>query len=118
VPSAQNENPIPITILAISEYSDSAILPRAIPVKALNTAKRNSGFCQMDSGIRVPKARPVVKNIARNNLIVGNCFTKRKPGSNYDSSNFRAFGLCDIAKGNSCKSPECSEAKFRALSDR
>jgi len=40
----QNENPVPITILAILEYSDSAILPKAIPVKALNTAKRNSGF--------------------------------------------------------------------------
>jgi hypothetical protein len=44
--------------------------------------------------------------------------TKRKPGTNYDCSNFRVFGLCDIAKGNSCKSPEYSEAKFRVLSDR
>ena len=114
MPSAQNENPIPITILAISEYSDSAILPRAIPVKALNTAKRNSGFCQMDSGIKVPKALPVVKNEARNSLLIVGCFTKRKPGSNYD---FRTIGLYDIAKGNSCKSPEYSEAKFRVLSD-
>jgi hypothetical protein len=38
--------------------------------------------------------------------------TKRKPGSNYD---FRTIGLYDIAKGNSCKSPEYSEAKFRVL---
>jgi len=66
----------------------------------------------------VPKAGPVVKNIARNNLSIMGCFTKRKPGTNYDSSNFRAFGFCDIAKGNSCKSPEYSEAKFRVLSDR
>jgi hypothetical protein len=44
--------------------------------------------------------------------------TKRKPGTNYDCSNFRVFGLCDIAKGNSCKSLEYSEAKFRVLSDR
>jgi hypothetical protein len=56
VPSAQNQNPILITILATSEHSDSAILPKAIPVKALNTAKRNSGFCQIDALIRVPKA--------------------------------------------------------------
>ena|GEM_PF-2253997 len=118
MPSAQNQNPIPIMILAISEYSYSAILPKAIPVKALNTAMRNSGYCKMDSGIRVPKALPVVKNEARNNLSIVGYFTKRKPGTNYDCSNLRAFGLCDIAKGNSCKSPEYSEAKFRVLSDR
>jgi len=113
-----NENPILITILAISEHSYSVILPRAIPVKALNTAKRNSGFCQMGSGIRVPKAGPVVKDKARNNLLIVGCFTKRKPDPNHDSSNFRVFVFCDIAKGNSCKSPEYSEAKFRVLSDR
>jgi hypothetical protein len=45
----QNENPIPITIVVTSEHSDSAILPKAIPVKALNAAKRNSGFCQIDA---------------------------------------------------------------------
>jgi hypothetical protein len=45
---SQNENPIPITILAISAHSDYAILPKAIPVKALNKAKQNSGFCQKD----------------------------------------------------------------------
>jgi hypothetical protein len=67
----------------------------------------------MDSGIRVPKAGPVVNDKARNNLSIVGCFTKRKPGSNYDFSNFRVFGFCDIAKGNSCKSPEYSEAKFR-----
>jgi hypothetical protein len=44
--------------------------------------------------------------------------TKPKPDPNHDFSNFRAFGLCDIAKGNSCKSLEYSEAKFRVLSDR
>jgi hypothetical protein len=53
VPSAQNESPVPITI---SEQSDYTILPKAIPVKALNTAKRNSGFCQIDIETRVPKA--------------------------------------------------------------
>jgi hypothetical protein len=78
VPSAQNEIPIPITILAISEHSDSAILPKAIPVKALNTAKRNSGFCQIDIETRVPKAGPVVKDKARNNLSIVDCFTQRK----------------------------------------
>jgi hypothetical protein len=66
----------------------------------------------------VPKARPVVKNIARNNLIVVGCFTKQNQYPNYAFSNFRAFVFCDIAKGNSCKSPEYSEAKFRVLSDR
>jgi hypothetical protein len=50
-------------------------LPKAIPVKALNTAKRNSGFCQIDTGIRVPKALPVVKNEARNNLSIVGYFT-------------------------------------------
>jgi hypothetical protein len=114
VPSAQNESPVPITI---SEQSDYTILPKAIPVKALNTAKQNSGFCKIDTGIRVPKAGPVVKNIARSSLLIVGYFTKRKPDTNYDCSNFRAFGLCDIAKGNSCKSPEYSEAKFRVLSD-
>jgi hypothetical protein len=79
VPSAQNESPVPITILAISEYSYSAILPRAIPVKALNTAKRNSGLCQIDIGTRVPKAGSVVKDKARNSLLIVGCFTKRKP---------------------------------------
>jgi hypothetical protein len=77
VPSAQNENPIPITILAISEHSYSAILPKAIPVKALNTAKRNSGFCQIDIGIRVPKAGPAVKDKVRSSLLIVGCFTKR-----------------------------------------
>lgn len=43
--------------------------------------------------------------------------TKRNQYPNHDSSNFRAFGFCDIAKSNSCKSPEYSEAKFRVLSD-
>jgi hypothetical protein len=65
VPSAQNEIRIPITILAISEHSDSAILPKAIPVKALNTAKRNSGLCQIDIGTRVPKAGSVLQNKAK-----------------------------------------------------
>jgi hypothetical protein len=44
--------------------------------------------------------------------------TKRKPDPNHDFSNFRAFVFCDITKGNSCKSPEYSKAKFRVLSDR
>jgi hypothetical protein len=44
VPSAQNEIRIPITLLATSEHSYSVIWPKAIPVKALNTAKRNSRF--------------------------------------------------------------------------
>jgi hypothetical protein len=48
VPSAHNEIRIPITVLAISEHSDYAILPKEIPVKALNIAKQNSGFCQKD----------------------------------------------------------------------
>jgi hypothetical protein len=41
--------------------------------------------------------------------------TKPKPDPNYDFSNFRVFVFCDIAKGNSCKSPEYSDAKFRVL---
>jgi hypothetical protein len=49
VPSAHNEIRIPITVLAISEHSDYAILPKEIPVKALNIAKQNSGFCQKDA---------------------------------------------------------------------
>jgi hypothetical protein len=48
VPSAHNEIRIPITVLAISEHLDYAILPKAIPVKALNTAKRNSGLFDID----------------------------------------------------------------------
>ena len=48
VPSAQNEIRIPITLLAISEYSYSAILPKAIPVKSLNTRKIDSRFGEID----------------------------------------------------------------------
>jgi hypothetical protein len=44
--------------------------------------------------------------------------TKQNQYPNHDSNNFRAFGFCDIAIGNSYKSPEYSEAKFRVLSDR
>jgi hypothetical protein len=44
VPSAQNEIRIPITLLAISEYSYSVIWPKEIPVKDMNTKKINSRF--------------------------------------------------------------------------
>ncbi|REG92618.1 hypothetical protein C8N25_10216 [Algoriphagus antarcticus] len=46
------------------------------------------------------------------------CFTQRNPYPNYDSSNLTTIGFCNIAKGNSHKSPEYSEAKFGVLSDR
>jgi hypothetical protein len=44
----QNENPVPIRTLSISQQSYSAILPKEIPVKTMNTRKIDSRFGEID----------------------------------------------------------------------